>query len=461
MKKICALALVALLTLGMLAACGGGASSGAAPEQTGSSQPAASGSTAQPAATGEKTKVTVWHLWAEDSFDTAHHQRLVAWADKFNAEHEDIEVEVSGAKTADVIYTTVAAGGTPDIFMNYWNNAPSWSANGALYDLTEYVNNDADFNKDDFMPNAWDLATYQDTIFSIPNTFSSTFLFYREDMLREAGWEEFPKTMEELAQCIDDLTIQEADGTITQMGMIPDFPWIDVVLTGTTYGAPFIDEATNTVTFDDARMQASIQFQADIYEKYGYDNIKRFQETLGARSSAEDPILTGKLAMRWNSENLVAPLEEFGPDVEWNVIGFPAPADQPNLNAGMFTGNVWCMNAKTANPDAAWTVLSSLTSAENMKEMAKGEYDNGMFYARSSAISALRDEHDVNDKTKAIADMMLDKDLVAFPMVAYVNEYLAACSREMEEAFIGEKTVEEATAAVVEEIQPLADKDPV
>lgn len=412
-------------------------------------------------ASADKTKISVWHLWAEDMEENSNHMRLMAWAEKFNAEHDDIEVEVSGGKTADVVLTTIAAGGTPEIFMNYWNNAPTWSDRGAIYDLTDFVNNDESFSKDDFMPGSWRLATYQDVIYSIPNTYSSTFLFYRADLLREAGWDEFPATMEELSQCIEDLTEVDENGNITRMGMIPDYPWLDVVLSGANYGAPFIDEETNTVTFDDPRMVASYQFQADIYAKYGYDQVKRFQDTLGARSSAEDPLLTGKVAMRWNSEGVVAKLEEYGPDIEWDVAAFPPPADQPDLNRGMLTGNVWQMNARVADPDAAWTVLSNLTSSETMIELAKGEHNNGAFYARASAIEAVMSTHPVSDKVQKIAEMMLSMELVSFPMLAYVNEYISEVGPQMEAAFKGQITVEEACKNVVELVQPLADDYPI
>ena len=70
------------------------------------------------------------------------------------------------------------------------------------------------------------------------------------NMLAEAGWEEFPKTMDELIQCIDDCTKVGADGSIEQMGLIPDYPWLDNVLWPVAFGAQFIDEETNTITFD-------------------------------------------------------------------------------------------------------------------------------------------------------------------------------------------------------------------
>ncbi|MFQ7726414.1 MAG: extracellular solute-binding protein [Ruthenibacterium lactatiformans] len=160
MKKALALILSLALAVSALTACGGASSSAAG--STSGSAPASA------APSGEKTVVTVWHMYAEDEEVTKPHQRLLQWAENYNATNTDnIEVVVSGAKTADVIMTTIASGSTPDIFQNYWNNAPTWANNGALYDLTEFVNGgDAEWNKDDFIDAAWDVCTYEDMITS-------------------------------------------------------------------------------------------------------------------------------------------------------------------------------------------------------------------------------------------------------------------------------------------------------
>ena len=102
-------------------------------------------------------------------------------------------MEVSGAKSIDVILTTIAGGDTPDIFENNWNMAPSWADKGALLDLTDYVNNDTEWNKDDFFDAAWELCTYNDRIYSVPRLASTTVMTYRPDLLAEAGWDHFPK----------------------------------------------------------------------------------------------------------------------------------------------------------------------------------------------------------------------------------------------------------------------------
>ena len=443
-KKLAALTLSIAMAFSLVA-CGGAGSSSAA---------ATSGSTAgSQASSAEPVTVTVWHMFPEDAEETLNHQRLLKWAEDFNATNTDnITVEVSGAKTADVIMTTIASGSTPDIFQNYWNNAPTWADNGALYDMTEFVNSDTEWDKDDFLDSAWNLCTYEGKVYSIPMTVSTTFMAYRPDILAECGWDHFPTTMEELAQCIRDCTQVEADGTITRMGMIPDYPWLDTVLWPAAFGAHWTDG--DAPDFDNPEQIAAYQFQRDIYDEYGYDNVRRFIDTLGARATAEDPLFTGKLAMRWSADSGLAQMEEHGKDVDWAIAPLPYPE---GVEGGqMLTAGVWEMNAKTENPEATWKVMASLTSAETQAFLAEGDYNNGQFMPRASALNHLINDLDVSDAAKQNAQSLLDEELINFPVTSYTSEYLNIITAEMSLALTGETSVEDAAASVQQQVEELA-----
>ncbi len=455
MKKALTILLALTMVLMLFAACG----TPAEPAEPAESEVTSTATSEAPAESTEKIVVEVWHMFAEDTEPTSASQRYQAWAEDFNATNEhNIEVVVSGAKTADVILTTIASGEKPDIFQNFWNNAPTWADNGAILDLSDYVaNSSAEWDYDDFMPAAWDLAMLDGKTYSIPFSYSSTFMFYDKDMLAAAGYDEFPATMDELAQCIRDLTVVEADGTITQMGMIPDYPWLDNVMWPVAFNAPYLSEDGATVTFDDPAMLEAYQFVADIYAEYGYDNIKRFQESLGARATNEDSLFTGQTPIRWQSDSGLASMVEAATATETNmgIAPMPAPTEGDD-NYNMLTGGVWQVNAKTENPDATWIVMESMTSKETMAMLAEGDHNNGTFMSRTSAIEAIKDM-EVSQEAKDVADLLLTTTARPFPMCGFINEYLGAIGTQMNEVLLGNQTVEEAAANVVAEIQPLAD----
>lgn len=445
MKRLIASLTAASLALS-LAACGGAASSSAAADSSGAASSSAAASSAKP------TTVTVWHLQPEDSEETSMHQRLLRWAEKFNAENTDnITVEVAGAKSVDVILTTIATGSTPDIFMNQWNNAPAWSDKGALYDLTDFVNNDADWNKADFVDATWGLCTYNDHIYSIPYSMSTTFMVYRPDLLAEAGWDHFPANTEELLQCAMDCTKLDDAGNIVQMGLVPDYYWLDTILWPAAFGGTWMDG--DTPNFTNKQQLEAYKFQCAILNKYGYDNVRRFVESFGTPGTPEDALFKGKVAMRWLPDSALADMEEYGKDVEWAMAPMPYP--EGVQGAQMLTCGVWEMNAHTENPEATWKVMASLTGEENMKFLAEGDHNHGTFMARKSALNHVINDLDVSENTKKNATVLLNENLTHFPMVSYIGEYLNIISTEMNEALMGNVSVEDAAQKVQDQVSQL------
>ena len=409
---------------------------------------------------GDAVKISIWSTLAESQDPTSAHQRLVKWVEEYNATNTDnIVVDFVGNKNDDAILTAVSSGSGPDIFMGYWNTTSTWADRGALMDITDYVNNDQNFDKDDFANVGWEQATYDNKIWGVPFIMNTTTLYYRADLLREAGYSEPPATFEELKDMAIALTKYDADGNIVQAGFIPDYPWMDTVCWSVMAGAQWIDE-NNKINFDSDAMKESYQFQLDIYNELGYDKITKFKEGFGTRDSAENPLLKGKVAMMFYSELMLPSLVAYGSDVEWDVTSLPHGSSPDSVNETMLTTNQWKISSKTKHADEAWKVLSRLTSKESYASFAEGASKAGAFYSRKSAVEAVK-AMDVNPAMIKIADTMLAGTGRGFPNSAYVNEYLSAISSQMSLIFSGDLSIDEASKEVVKIVQPLADKHPI
>lgn len=475
MKKLIAMLLALVMVLSM-AACGGTKTPSTDSTDTTAGTPNGSNT----GTSTEPVEVTVWHMFGESLENGAPHAYYVDWATRFNESQNEIHVTVLGGKSATDIQTAIAAGKTPDIFMNYWNNAAQWANAGALLDLTPYYESDTAWNYKDIMPGALALSQYNGKFYSVPNSYSTTFMFYNADVLSAAGWDAFPTTTDELMQCIKDTTAANDDGSIKTLGMLPNMPWLDSQMWAAAFNADWISQDGKTASATSDANKAMFQFILDIYkfyeDEFGWDalTINDFGDTVrGNRATANDPVLTGEVAMRWNSENLAATLAVQGKDVNWKMAWFPNVAG--GETRALLTSNVWQINAKSANPDAAWKALASLTSEENQKLMAVGENGSGAFYARRSVLEyingTLADQlgaaqedpatgAKVTENLKFISGAMLNGNLTAFPNFAYVNEYLNAISNYGGLIFTGDMTVDEALEAVQEEVQPLLDDSP-
>lgn len=436
-----------------LAACG---KETATPTTTGAN--AAPETAAAPAETKaeavDPVVVTVWTMWAESDDPTFTSNRYQTLVDEFNASHTDIQIELSNGKTYDNIITAISASDTPDIFQMYWQYAPSLAEIGAILELTDYVDQDADFDKADFLDSVWNLCSVGDSIYSIPMSASTTYILYNPKLLAENGWDHFPTTMEEFEQCALDCTKLNADGSIDVMGFSPIFPWQDDVLWPVAFNATWMDD-NGDVAFDNEGIRAAYSFQKRLIDAAGgHEQVSAWgTDYYSTRCTTTDPVLTGKAAMRFNGDAGVASFEEAG--VELGLTYGEDFAIAP-LPSSMLTAGVFEVNAKTKNADAAWTVLSYLNSKESMAYLAEGTANRGAFMPRVSSLDALA-AMDVTDAVKEACSLLKSEDLVSFPMSPYVNEYLTAISTHMGEYLRGNLDLDTAVANVQEEAQAACD----
>lgn len=440
MKKMLSLFASALILGSILTGCGG-------------NQNADTNKSNAENAAGPETTVTVWVQDAEDNEPTSEFGRLSEWAKNFNDTNPDkIKVVVSGNHSPSDILTVISSESTPDIFYNFWNNTPSWAAAGAILDLTDYIKNTPDYDADDFLPYALKMAASADGVqYAIPWQVSTSALFYNKDMLAEAGYSEAPKTLDELLDIQDKLTVIE-NGTVKQAGIIPDVPWLEMVGWSVASGANWADEQGN-VTFDTAEMKRSYQLQADMYQKMGgYDAGQQFVSTLGKLGEATDPILNGKVAMLYLPDNMINSFVANGKDVNWGIAPLPSDDGEQMMTVGTFA-----INAKSKNPDAAWSVLADLTSKDSMaKYQVPGLNGNGKLMSRVSALTALKDGENYYEENRSIAENMLNAKMRGFTVSSYINEYLNAISEQMSEAIAGRISVDDAAAKVQKTVEDIA-----
>ncbi len=432
MKKVLALLLVLTTTVAMLAGCG------------------SSTSTTTDGEDADPIVVTVWTMYAESEEETATSTRYQKLVDDFNASHTDIQIELVQGKTYDNIVTAIAGSDTPDIFQMYWQYAATLSEQGAIVDLTDYINNDESYDLDDFIDGIWDLCSVGESIYSVPISASTTYILYNPTLLAEAGWTEFPTTMDDLLQCALDCTKLNDDGTIEQVGLLTTFPWLDNVLWAAAFGVEYQD-ADGNVTADSDELRAVLTFQSTLIDALGgYEQATAWgTDYYSTRCTTSDPVLTGLAAMRYNADSGLAGFQESADE-----LGLEYGVDYAiaTLPTSMLTTGVFEMNAKTENQEAAWTVMSYLTSADAQKYLAEGGYNKGSFMPRISALNYLA-SMDVTDTVKTGCELLQQGTLYSFPMSCFVNEYLTALSTYTTEYLAGTMDLETAIANIQAEAE--------
>ncbi|TDQ37733.1 extracellular solute-binding protein [Aureibacillus halotolerans] len=158
------------------------------------------GSEQQSEASDGAVELTLWTDWTEDRPENTAYKQTI---EKFNQEHEDIKVTIEAIphdQYETKLRTQAAGKQLPDMF-RVWPGArlEPLAKGGATLPLDPIM----DTWKDVIPESALKAYQYDGTQYAIPANISLTSLiYYRKDMVADAGFETFPKTYDELKALI-------------------------------------------------------------------------------------------------------------------------------------------------------------------------------------------------------------------------------------------------------------------
>jgi len=396
----------------------------------------------------EKVKITFWHVWSDKDSGPIN-ERVAA----FNEMQDEIIVEALGNQDATKQLTAISGGNPPDIALTYWNNIGPWADAGAVLSLEEFIARD-NYDLAQYVPAALERMVVNGEHYALPLSMSmASTLMYNKKAFADAGITAPPETLEQMFEYAKQLTKRDGSN-ITQIGFIPDYPWIDNVFWPVIFGGSWVDE-NGKLTANQPANVASIAYQRKFYEEFGDDQIAKFRSGMGQRGTPQDPLLTGQLAMMIGWEYNFA--EERADDGPIGIAPFPYPEANPELKGGgMVSPRAVFIPAKAKNADAAWEFMKYLLGVDSQVEFAIASK------TIPSVLPALDDERlTKNEAMKTMWDFYeraKSENLQGFPNSTYINEYLQALSEETEKALKGTISAQEAMDNVVKKIQPLADE---
>lgn len=127
---------------------------------------------------------------------------------------------------------------------------------------------DEEFNKDEFLAANWETGIYRDGLYAIPHASDGPLLFYRKDILAEAGITEAPKSWEQMVsdwEAVKQLPKYEDIGGYTTQ--FAKYEGLTVTLTEAihTFGGQIVDQDDKPAV-DTPEARAGIQHLVDGFE---------------------------------------------------------------------------------------------------------------------------------------------------------------------------------------------------
>ncbi|MDI6909204.1 ABC transporter substrate-binding protein [Nocardioides sp.] len=323
--------------------------------ETGSEGPApeAKGATAE-------GNVTLWHF-----FSGREAEAIQAVVDDFEKANPKITVDVRSEQDDEKVRQAIAAGKGPDLGISYSTAiVGSFCSTGAFIDLEPWMERDG-VSADIFPDLVSDYTEFDGTRCAMPMLADAYGLYYNKKMLADAGFDGPPKTAEELTEMAKALTVRNPDGSIKVAGFVPTFGFYENTpeVMAPAWGAQWLDDDLDPQIADDPAWADLLEWQKELVDWYGLDNLNKFTAGIGQEWSADNAFQTGKIAMNLDGEWRNAFIAADAPDLDYGTAPFPGPEDRPELyGAGYVTGTIAGIPRGAENPEAAWALLKYLTT---------------------------------------------------------------------------------------------------
>lgn len=165
-------------------------------------------STRFPGLTSSDSKtLTVWAMGEEGL-------RISIMARKFENENPGVTIKTQAIPwdaAHEKLLTSVVGGLPPDISQMGTTWMAEFATLNAFEPLEPYIQQSKIIQKDKFFEGSWNTGVVNHTVYGIPWYVDTRVLFYRKDLLQEAGFNDAPKTWEEFKQACRALT-RDLDG---------------------------------------------------------------------------------------------------------------------------------------------------------------------------------------------------------------------------------------------------------
>jgi len=276
----------------------------------------------------------------------------------FEREHPGVRVRVQQipwTAAHEKLLTAFVGRVPPDVAQlgNTW--IPEFAALGALEPLESRRAGSAELPRDAFFPGIWDPNVIGDTLLGIPWYVDTRVLFYRKDLLRQAGVGRPPETWDEWRAAMVALKRRGRD---RYPMLLPLSEWQPLIILGMQTGSPLVDVDRAESAFGEARFRRAFDFYLDLFRSELAPGVGAVQ--LG---NIYQEFARGYFAMYitgpWNvaefKHRLPADLQS-----AWATAPLPGP-DGPASGYSVAWGSSLVIFRRSRQNDTAWRLIEYLS----------------------------------------------------------------------------------------------------
>jgi multiple sugar transport system substrate-binding protein len=347
-KKIFTIVIAAMLAISMTACSSSSKSGSPSPDGTNSEVP--------------KGKVTLTLL----SHYTGENEKFIKpYIDQWNKENPDIQVKLTPVEFDQLLSTMMTkqtAGQVADIVHTYTLWGGQLSKNKVLAPAPGDIAADI---KSNYPASAVSAATIDGNIYGYPTEVQAYGLFYNKRLLKDAGYDNPPKTWDDLIEMAKKIEKKDSNGkTIVQgFGFLRGYagkivqPFMGLIATA---GGTLFSDDLKKANLDNEAAKKTIELYSKVYGKDGISDIG-FQTTKGF--GANQVGIT--IEAGWWAGSLKTLMKDKYSDVG----AAPLPSPDGRAQGTLAYSWAWGVNSKSKNKEAAWKFLKWFNSQPIKNDM--------------------------------------------------------------------------------------------
>lgn len=296
------------------------------------------------------TVVRFWAMGREAEVVTG----LIA---EFERDHPGIRVDIQNipwSAAHEKLLTAFAAEGLPDVCQlgNTW--IPEFAALGALEPLQPYVDASQAVDQADYFPGIWDTNVIDGELYGVPWYVDTRLLFYRKDILAQAGVESPPETWAEWQAAM--AAIKREAGLGRYAILLPVNEFEQLLSLALQQDDPLLRDGGNRGNFRSAGFGRALAFYANIFEQSWAPLMSETQI-----SNVWDEFFNGFYAFYLSGPWNIREFRKRAPEAladQWGTMPLPGP-DGPG--AGIAGGTSLVLFRGSKRKDASWKLIEFLS----------------------------------------------------------------------------------------------------
>lgn len=283
---------------------------------------------------------------------------------EFEKRNPTIKVEIQQipwTAAHEKLLTAYAGESTPDVCQigNTW--LPEFTVLNSLEPLDPYVQSSALVDLNDIFPGVLKTNVIDSVLYGIPWYVDTRVIFYRKDILKRAGYTEFPKTWDEVLKVSKIIQNQAKQKNKKCYPIfLPTNEWVPAIAMGMQSGGNFLKNKNSQANFSGVEFTKAFSLMSEFYKKdYSPAGM---QLITNLYNSFSDGLIAMYITGPWNIGEFT---RRISPELKDEWMTAPLPSMDsifPGNSLPLGTSLVIFKNSRFK--EASWKLIEFLTSVE-------------------------------------------------------------------------------------------------